>query len=228
MILAISPFSNFFTFTVQKNDGGVLSTVNLENIKESYLVFENVKGDPVRISSLISKERKGLNEGVISFLISQNDARRIRSFTNTKYTLTILEQRIDDVIEESPIYEDSWILYEKKAETAYNLADLNLTNKNIVITGKIDSLENNLNQIKNQNSEIQNEILNARQTNSQLEATLLQKEAELAKLIASPGNTNTSVTDTSVSTTSGGTQGPAFNPNDQTSGAPGGSRPRQL
>ncbi len=186
MILAISPFSNFFTFTLQKNDGGILSTVNLENIKEAYLVFEDATGNPVRVSSLISKGREGLNEGIVSFLISQNDARRIRSFTNTKYTLTILEQRLDGVIDESPVYEDSWILYEKKAETAYNSSLSSLTTKNQDLTVKINTLKADLQQIKDQNSSAQTQLIGVRETNSQLQATLNQKEAELAKLLASP------------------------------------------
>jgi len=186
MILAISPFSNFFTFTLQKNDGGILSTVNLENIKEAYLVFEDTSGNPVRVSSLISKGREGLNEGIVSFLISQNDARRIRSFSNTKYTLTILEQRLDGVIDESPVYEDSWILYEKKAEIEYNSSLSSLTTKNQDLTVKINTLKVDLQQIKDQNSSAQTQLIGVRETNSQLQATLIQKEAELAKLLASP------------------------------------------
>jgi hypothetical protein len=186
MILAISPFSNFFTFTLQKNDGGILSTVNLENIKEAYLVFEDTTGNPVRVSSLISKGREGLNEGIVSFLISQNDARRIRSFTNTKYTLTVLEQRLDGVIDESPVYEDSWILYEKKAEVAYNSSLSSLTTKNQDLVVKINALKADLQQIKDQNSSAQTQLIGVRETNSQLQATLNQKEAELAKLLASP------------------------------------------
>jgi hypothetical protein len=199
MILAISPFSNFFTFTLQKSDGGILSTVNLENIKESYLVFEDTTGSPVRIPSLISKGREGLNEGIVSFLISQTDARRIRNFSNTKYTLTILEQRIDGIVDESPVYEDSWILYEKKAEIAYNQTNTDLTSKNTVLIGKTDALKNNLQQLKDQNSASQSELLTVRQTNSQLEATLLQREAELAKLLASPRQNTSNVKNDTIS-----------------------------
>ena len=98
MILAISPFSNFFTFTIQKSDGGTLSSINLENIKQAYLVFEDGQ-NIVKVESLISKSREGLNEGVVSFLIEQTDARRIRKFNTRNYVLTILEQRIDGVLD---------------------------------------------------------------------------------------------------------------------------------
>jgi hypothetical protein len=197
MILAISPFSNFFTFTIQKSDGGTLSSINLENIKESYLVFEDGE-NLIKIESLISKDREGLNEGVISFLISQTDARKIRKFTSKNYVITILEQRIDGVLDESPIYEGTWILYEKRAENSYNIRNAKLTTQLNSLTEKLNLLNSNIEQLKNENALIQTETLTVRETNSSLQATLNQRESELAKILASPNNrgANTSPTNT--------------------------------
>jgi hypothetical protein len=199
MILAISPFSNFFTFTIQKDDGGTLSSINLENIKESYLVFED-SGNLVKIESLISKGREGLNEGIISFLISQTDARRIIKFKSRNYVVTILEQRIDGVLDESPIYEGTWILYERRAENAYNIQNVKLTTQLNDLTKKLNLLNTNIEQLKNENASIQGEILTVRETNSGLQATLNQRESELAKILASPNNkgANTSPTNTAA------------------------------
>ena len=187
MILAISPFFNFFTFTIQKSDGGTLSSINLENIKQAYLVFEDGQ-NIVKVESLILKSREGLNEGVVSFLIEQTDARRIRKFNTRNYVLTILEQRIDGVLDESPIYENSWILYEKKAENGYIAKNVKLTTQINELTVKLNVLNTNIEQLKNENSSIQSETLTVREKNSGLQATLNQRESELAKLLASPNN----------------------------------------
>ena len=187
MILAISPFSNFFTFTIQKSDGGTLSSINLENIKQAYLVFEDGQ-NIVKVESLILKSREGLNEGVVSFLIEQTDARRIRKFNTRNYVLTILEQRIDGVLDESPIYENSWILYERKAENSYIAKNIKLTTQINELTVKLNALNTNIEQLKNENSSIQSETLTVREKNSGLQATLNQRESELAKLLASPNN----------------------------------------
>jgi len=204
--IRISPFDDYFIFTIYDEIDGVNTPIDLSNVGTIYMVFISEK-DEIRIPNYTNVENVDMAAGQVLFRIDGDDAKRILALSDRTFYISTKMVDPDGESDESVLYTGSFLTFteaakqsltdqleEARVQYAKEIASLQsqVNSLNADIRAKDQLIGEQItviNSLKESNKNLSDEvkILSDKlgsTTASQLlaEATSAQKEEELVKL----------------------------------------------
>lgn len=198
-VIKISPFDDYFMFTLYDEIDGVDSPIDLSNVGTIYLVFIG-KDDEIRIPNYTNVNDIDMSSGQVLFRISKDDSRKILALSNRNFYISTMMIDPDGNSDESVVYTGTFLSLD---ESSKNLISSQLEDLRIAYSKELASLQliiDNLNKeisdkdnliaqqatiidaINESNQNLSNEIgLLAQEVTSTVAQNLLQKSKELQK-----------------------------------------------
>lgn len=177
--ILISPFDNFFLFTIESQLDGKISATDLSVYREAYLTFKDNEEYAVRIKSSPLFGLDSAKQGELPFSMLSYDAKQARKLKQKNFIISVTRDYPDGTSDETVIYTGTWNLFEMSAEIEFN--DLS---RSINVT-----IETNVTKVENLTGEraillaeiaaLEEIVASAESEKSSLEVTL---NANLAKL----------------------------------------------
>lgn len=198
-VIKISPFDDYFMFTLYDEVDGVDSPIDLSNVGTIYLVFIG-KDDEIRIPNYTNVKDIDMSSGQVLFRISKDDSRKILALSNRNFYISTMMIDPDGNSDESVVYTGTFLSLD---ESSKNLISSQLEDLRIAYSKELASLQliiDNLNKeisdkdnliaqqatiidaINESNQNLSNEIgVLAQEVTSTVAQNLLQKSKELQK-----------------------------------------------
>lgn len=198
-VIKISPFDDYFMFTLYDEIDGVDSPIDLSNVGTIYLVFIG-KDDEIRIPNYTNVKDIDMSSGQVLFRISKDDSRKILALSNRNFYISAMMIDPDGNSDESVVYTGTFLSLD---ESSKNLISSQLEDLRIAYSKELASLQliiDNLNKeisdkdnliaqqatiidaINESNQNLSNEIgVLAQEVTSTVAQNLLQKSKELQK-----------------------------------------------
>jgi hypothetical protein len=196
--IRISPFDDYFIFTLYDEIDGVDSPIDLSNVGTIFMVFIG-KSDEIRIPNYTNVQDVDLSTGQVLFRIDKDNSQKILALTSRNFYISTMMTDPDGSSDESVIYTGTFLSFEEAAkasltqqledsriEFSKQLASLQLTinllnqeisQKNNVISEQIVVIET----LKESNQNLSNEISVISEKISSSEADRLINEAKDAQ-----------------------------------------------
>lgn len=139
--ILLSPFDNFFLFTIESELNGLRVATDLSVYREAYLTFKDNESYAVRVKSSSLFETEEAKRGEVNFVVLSYDALQIRKIKSKNFLISVIRDYPNDNSDETVIFSGTWDLFEKSAENNYNRV---ASSQNVLIQEnniKIASLE---------------------------------------------------------------------------------------
>jgi hypothetical protein len=199
-VIRISPFDDYFIFTIYDEIGNEDTPVDLSNVGSIFLSFIGSK-DEIVIKNHTQVEEVDLSQGEVLFKITKSDSKKILALDNNNFYVStqMLSETDDSVSDESILYQGIWLSFEdstrisltsqieeQRLEYTIELAKLKdantlLTEENsaLVISAGGDTLS--IQTLQASNEELTNEIAVLTSEISSSEQSALLNQAKLAQ-----------------------------------------------
>jgi hypothetical protein len=164
--LRISPFDDYFMFTLNSLVDGENIPINLVNMGTFYLSFFD-QNQEIKIPNYTNIKDLEIDKGQVVFRISKEDSKRILSINNNVFYISNRMEDGDEVSDESVIYTGKFIKFDEFSEKVLSdkITELETTKNEEInnLLDKIASLEETILKLEedkvNLNNSLQNEIL---------------------------------------------------------------------
>lgn len=196
--IRISPFDDYFIFTLYDEIDGADSPIDLSNVGTIYMVFVG-KNDEIRIPNYTNVQDIDLSSGQVLFKISKNESQKILALSNRNFYISTMMTDPDGDSDESVIYTGTFMSFEESAKVSLTqqledarleyvkelarlqetISDLNqdIFQKDNLISEQIAIIET----LKTSNQNLSNEISVLAEKLSSSEAERLLQEAKDAQ-----------------------------------------------
>jgi hypothetical protein len=197
-VIRISPFDDYFIFTIYDEVDGVNKPIDLTNVGIIFMVFIG-SNDEIRIPNFTNVENIDMAGGQVLFRIGKNDSRKILALNNRNFYISTMMVDPDGSSDESVIYTGTFLSFDESAKVSLSnelenaridfskqLASLQKTNDDL----RIDIAKKNnliaeqtaiIEALRQSNQNISNEIGVLTQTISSAVADGLLQEAKNAQ-----------------------------------------------
>lgn len=197
-VIKISPFDDYFIFTLYDEIDGVDSPIDLSNVGTIYMVFIG-KTDEIRIPNYTNVQDIDLSAGQVLFRIDGDDAKKILALDNKNFYISTMMTDPDGRSDESVLYTGTFLsftdaakvsltqqLEDARIEYSKQLASLQATvdrlnqdifQKDNLIAEQTAVIES----LKESNQNLSNEIAVLSEKISSSEAARLLQEAQSAQ-----------------------------------------------
>jgi uncharacterized membrane-anchored protein YhcB (DUF1043 family) len=194
----ISPFDDYFIFTLYDEVDGADTPIDLSNVGTIYMVFIG-KTDQIRIPNYTNVQDVDLSAGQVLFRIDKDSSQKILALGNRNFYISTMMTDPDGMSDESVIYTGTFLSFEESAkvsltqqledariEYSRQLASLQATidllnqdiaEKDTVIAQQTAVIET----LKESNQNLSNEISVLAERLSSTEAKRLLREAQDAQ-----------------------------------------------
>lgn len=139
--ILLSPFDNFFLFTIESQLNGVRVATDLSVYREAYLTFKDSDTYAVRIKSSPLFGQSSAQQGEVNFIVLSYDAQQARKIKTKNFLISVIRDYPDGTSDETVIFTGTWDLFEKSAENDYNALSVGINQTVQSNTSKIASLE---------------------------------------------------------------------------------------
>ena len=167
--ILVSPFDNFFLFTIESQVNGARTATDLSVYREAYITFKDNDNYAVRVKSAPMFGTEAAARGEITFTVLSYDALQARKIKQKSFLISVIREYPDKTTDESVIYSGNWDLFEKSAELEYNavsvgvqknidqdVADVNdLTKQKTVLTAEIAALQDTVTSKESEKSSLE-------------------------------------------------------------------------
>jgi hypothetical protein len=177
--ILISPFDNFFLFTIQSQVNSVRAATDLSIYREAFLTFKDNEEYAVRVKSDPLFGQEFAKQGELPFKMLSYDAQQARKLKQRNFIISVIRDYPDGTSDETVIYTGTWSLFELSAEIEYNDLSkvINVTVQNN--TTKIEQLTGERTALLAEIAALEEIVAAEEAEKSSLETTL---NANLAKL----------------------------------------------
>jgi len=177
--ILLSPFDNFFLFTIESQLNGVRVATDLSVYREAYLTFKDSDTYAVRIKSSPLFGQTSAQQGEVNFIVLSYDAQQARKIKTKNFLISVIRDYPDGTSDETVIFTGTWDLFEKSAENDYNAVSVGINQAIQNDTSKIASLEAERSSLLAEIESLSSTVTSKEAEKVSLETTL---NANLAKL----------------------------------------------
>ena len=180
--ILISPFDNFFLFTIESQVNGVRAATDLSIYREAYLTFKDNEEYAVRVKSSPLFGQDSAKQGELPFTMLSYDAKQARKLKQRNFIISVIRDYPDGTSDETVIYTGTWGLFEMSAEIEYNdiSRGINVTIQNN--STKIEQLTAERTTLLAEIAALEEVVAAAEVEKSSLETTLNTNLAKLSSL----------------------------------------------
>lgn len=115
--IRISPFDDYFIFTLYDEIDGADSPIDLSNVGTIYMVFIG-KNDEIRIPNYTNVQDIDLSSGQVLFKISKNESQKILALSSRNFYISTMMTDPDGDSDESVIYTGTFMSFEESAKVS--------------------------------------------------------------------------------------------------------------
>ena len=164
--IALSPFDDFFLFTVYSEEDNTDIPMDLTSVGSVYLNFIN--GDEeIKIKNYENADGIDMSRGQVLFKITKSQARKILSFSNNNFYISAKHQRGSDQSDETVLYVGKFYDMLSYQENLLRNEYQNYKSSSEI---KIGSLQTGLDTSSKLNSELQQQIAELQRSISRYES----------------------------------------------------------
>ena len=147
--IRISPFDDYFIFTLYDEIDGVDSPIDLSNVGTIYMVFIG-ETDEIRIPNYTNVQDVDSSAGQVLFRIDKNNSKKILALDNKNFYISTVMIDPDGNSDESAIYTGTFLSYEESARVSLTqqLEDLR-----IEYSKQLASLQQTINELNQEISQ---------------------------------------------------------------------------
>lgn len=197
-IIKISPFDDYFLFTLYDEIEGVNSPIDLSNVGTIFMVFFG-KNDEIRIPNFTNVSDIDLSNGQVLFRISKDDSSKILALSNNNFYISTMMTDGEGRSDESVLYTGTFLSLDESAasfmqnqlelvqieyskELAKLQEDIKKLNEEILNRNNVTSEQTAVIEVlKQSNQNLSNEIAVITENSSSIQIKSLLKEAEEAQ-----------------------------------------------
>jgi hypothetical protein len=177
--ILVSPFDNFFLFTIESQMNGMRVATDLSVYREAYLTFKDNEEYAVRTKSSPLFGKDSAKQGEVDFTVLSYDAQQARKIKQKSFLISVIRDYPDGTSDETVIYTGTWDLFEKSAELEYATASVGIEEKIQANITNIEALTAEKVTLEAEIAALEEIIASKEAEKSSLETTL---NANLAKL----------------------------------------------
>jgi hypothetical protein len=199
--IRISPFDDYFIFTLYDEIDGIDSPIDLSNVGTIYMVFIG-KNDEIRIPNYTNVQDIDMSAGQVLFRIGKDDGSKILALDNKNFYISTMMVDPDGRSDESIVYTGTFLSFEEAAKVSateeLERIRIEYTRQLSALQGTIDTLNTDISKkdslisqqvaviegLKESNQSLSNEIgiLSEKLSSTEAERLLLQaKEVQKAE-----------------------------------------------
>lgn len=115
--IRLSPFDDYFIFTLYDEIDGVDSPIDLSNVGTIYMVFIG-KNDEIRIPNYTNVQDIDMSSGQVLFKIGKNESQKILALDNRNFYISTMMVDPDGSSDESVIYTGTFLSFEESAKVS--------------------------------------------------------------------------------------------------------------
>lgn len=115
--IKISPFDDYFIFTLYDEIDGVDTPIDLSNVGTIYMTFIG-KSDEIRIPNFTNVQDIDLSSGQVLFRISKNDSQKILSLNTRTFYISTMMTDSEGSSDESVVYTGNFLSFEESAKAS--------------------------------------------------------------------------------------------------------------
>jgi len=115
--IRISPFDDYFIFTLYDEIDGVDSPIDLSNVGTIFMVFIG-KNDEIRIPNYTNVQDVDLSSGQVLFRISKNESQKILALNSRNFYISTVMVDPDGNSDESALYTGTFLSFEESAKVS--------------------------------------------------------------------------------------------------------------
>lgn len=116
--IRISPFDDYFIFTIYDEIDGVNTPIDLSNVGTINMVFVS-ENDEIRIPNYTNVQDVDLSSGQVLFRISKSQSRKILALKNKNFYISTVMIDPDGTSDETVIYTGMFLSFEESAKTSF-------------------------------------------------------------------------------------------------------------
>lgn len=180
--ILISPFDNFFLFTIESQVNGVRAATDLSVYREAYLTFKDSEEYAVRIKSSPLFGQESAKQGELPFTMLSYDAKQVRKLKQRSFIISVARDYPDGTSDETVIYTGSWSLFEQSAELEYNRIEIGINATIQADATRIEQLTGERTLLLSEIAALEEAVAAAEIEKSSLETTLYANLAKLSSL----------------------------------------------
>lgn len=142
-VVRISPFDDYFIFTLYDEIDGVNSPIDLSNVGTIYMVFIG-KTDEIRIPNYTNVQDINMSGGQVLFRIGKDDSQKILALDNRNFYISTMMVDPDGMSDESVVYTGTFLSFKESAKVSISKqledARLDFSRQLAVLQSTINSL----------------------------------------------------------------------------------------
>jgi hypothetical protein len=188
--ILVSPFDNFFLFTIESQMNGMRVATDLSVYREAYLTFKDNEEYAVRTKSSPLFGKDPAKQGEVAFTVLSYDAQQARKIKQKSFLISVIRDYPDGTYDETVIYTGMWDLFEKSAELEYTADAVGIEAKIQANVTKIESLTAERISLEADIAALESIIASKESEKSSLETTLNTNLAKLSSLKTSGRTTD--------------------------------------
>lgn len=188
--ILVSPFDNFFLFTIESQMNGMRVATDLSVYREAYLTFKDNENYAVRTKSSPLFGQDSAKQGEVTFTVLSYDAKQARKIKTKTFLISVIRDYPDGTQDETVIFTGTWDLFELSAEIEYNAAIVGIEEKTQANVSRLQSLTGEKVILEAEIAALEAVISSKEIEKNSLETTLNANLAKLSSLQTS-GLTNT-------------------------------------
>ena len=182
--IRISPFDDYFIFTIFDERDGENAPVDLSNVGTLYMSFIGSK-DEIRIPNFTNVQNVDMSQGQILFKITKENSKKILALDSNSFFISTLMKDDSGESDESVLYYGTFLAYDKAAQQSLTgkLEDLTLE-----YTRELGNLTKKIEDLQAKNAELQTTVNELALTNQTLTASNEELTDEVGTLSAELGS----------------------------------------
>tara|TARA_R110000796_G_scaffold27364_5_gene75559 strand:+ start:462 stop:1277 length:816 start_codon:yes stop_codon:yes gene_type:complete len=201
--MRISPFDDYFLFTVFDEIDNEDTPIDLSNVGNIYISFIGTN-DEIVVKNHTQVEEADLSQGEVLFRITKSDSKKILALNNNNFYIStkMVSTEDDSISDESILYQGTWLAFDAASKLTltsqieeqrleYSIELAKLKDKNAVLIASNDELlkltgENTLviQALQASNDEMVNEIAELNKDLSSTESAEINRKAAAAAALA--------------------------------------------
>lgn len=142
-VVRISPFDDYFIFTLYDEIDGVNSPIDLSNVGTIYMVFIG-KTDEIRIPNYTNVQDINMSAGQVLFRIDKDNSQKILALNNRNFYISTMMVDPDGKSDESVVYTGTFLSFEESAKVSISKE---LENLRLDFAKQLAALQNNVNRL---------------------------------------------------------------------------------
>jgi hypothetical protein len=116
-VVKISPFDDYFLFTLYDEIEGVDSPIDLSNVGTIFMVFIG-KNNEIRIPNFTNVKDVDMANGQVLFRVGKDDSQKILELDNKNFYISTTMMDGDGKSDESVIYTGTFLSFQESAEVS--------------------------------------------------------------------------------------------------------------